>query len=111
MSTWNAYASALRDAADLLIRLDRPDNEVMRTGSETNVVRHIVIEMSARGWKQSDLCRRMARARRPIHPSELSRLLNGQEHRRLSIDQLIGLAEVFEYPINYLLLPPRGGAA
>lgn len=82
---------------------------------EENIAGHIEYEMKLRGWSQERLAHRMRLIGYPVHQSAISKILNPQngQRRKISVDEAIAFARVFDIPLDKLLLepPPRGQGA
>ncbi len=73
--------------------------------SETNLARRIAHERERRGWTYEGTAKRLTDAGCPIQPSAIYKIEKGATPRRISVDELVALAEVFGIPVEKLLLP------
>lgn len=56
------------------------------------------------------LATRMAAVGCPIHPSALHRIETGSPRRKVTVDELVALAQVFEVSVDSLIAPAETGA-
>jgi transcriptional regulator with XRE-family HTH domain len=73
--------------------------------NEENVARRIAHEREARGWSYEGLADRMTRAGYPIHASAIFKIEKGKPARRVTVDEMVGFANVFDIPVGDLLEP------
>lgn len=72
---------------------------------EDSVAGHVQQERELRGWSTAELARRVTEAGCPISQSAVWRIESGSPRRKISVDELIGFAKVFEMQIQELLEP------
>jgi transcriptional regulator with XRE-family HTH domain len=76
-------------------------------GSERSLARRIVYEREKRGWKQVALASRLTAAGCPMTQSGISKIENVEAPRRITVDELVALSQVFGIRAEELLLPPE----
>ena len=74
-------------------------------GGEANLAQRIVRELAYRGWSPAELARRMKEAGCPIGTSSVYKILDEKKPRTISVDELIGIARVFDTTTDDLLTP------
>jgi transcriptional regulator with XRE-family HTH domain len=74
-------------------------------GGEEAVARRVRFEREKRGWTTEGLAQRMTEAGCPITQSAIWRVENGQPRRRITHDEALAYAAVFEIPIAELSTP------
>lgn len=73
---------------------------------EKNLRERIARERSRRGWSYEDLARQMAEAGCPINKAALRSVEKGDPPRRITVDELLALAEIFaDGDVEELLMP------
>lgn len=80
------------------------------TGSLTSsrtLARRIAYEREARGWKQVTLAKLMTDAGFEMTQSTISKFERDENPRRITVDELVGFAQVFGVREDLLLLPPE----
>ncbi len=75
--------------------------------SETNLARRIAHEREQRGMTYEGLAKRMTDVGCPIQPSAIFKIEKADPPRRITVDELVGFAEVFAVPVEQLLMPPE----
>ena len=73
---------------------------------EGNVAAHVRFERELRGWSTAELARYVTEAGCPMSQSAVWRIESGEPRRKISVDELIAFAKVFDKSIDYLLQPP-----
>ncbi|MEV2201024.1 helix-turn-helix transcriptional regulator [Streptomyces fradiae] len=73
---------------------------------EGNVAEHVRFERELRGWSTAELARYVTEAGCPMSQSAIWRIESGEPRRKISVDELIAFARVFEKSIDDLLQPP-----
>lgn len=73
------------------------------TANEANVAQRVSIEREQHGWSYDALAKRMADAGCVIQPSALFKI--EKAGRRITVEELVALASVFEVSIDDLLMP------
>ena len=79
-----------------------------RTGhinGEDNLARRIAYERERRGWSYETLALLVTEAGCPVAGSALHRVEKGSPRRRITVDELLALSEVFDLPLHDLLTP------
>lgn len=84
--------------------MPRP-NQPRNIQGETELARRITLEREARAWSYEGLASRMTDAGCPIQGSAIYKIEKGDPPRRITVDELIALAAVFELPVPDLLRP------
>jgi transcriptional regulator with XRE-family HTH domain len=74
--------------------------------SEDNVAAQVRLERESRGWSTAELAERMRAVGCPINQSAIWRIESGTPRRRISVDELVAMARVFETTLQDLTLPP-----
>ncbi len=96
-----------------------PRNAGRSLFSEEGLARRIAFERERRGMSYEGLARRMTDAGCPINQSALYKIEKGTKRpggvvgppRRITVDELVALAEVFETSVEQLLLPQEAAAS
>ncbi|HEX2361561.1 MAG TPA: helix-turn-helix transcriptional regulator [Jiangellaceae bacterium] len=86
--------------------MPRP-NRPRSIASEDNLARRIAHEREQRGWSYAGLAQRMTAQGCSIDQSALYKIEKGRPRRRISVDELVALSEVFAVPVHELLAPPE----
>jgi transcriptional regulator with XRE-family HTH domain len=86
--------------------MPRP-NQPRNVLAEDHLARRIAIERETRGWTYDGLAARMKAAGCPVDQSAIYKIEKGRPRRRITVDEMVALAEVFDVPIQDLLLPPE----
>lgn len=73
--------------------------------SETNLARRIAHERDSRGMSYEGLADRMTKAGCPIQASAIYKIEKMNPPRRITVDELVGFAQVFEVSVEDLLTP------
>lgn len=79
--------------------------------AEGHLARRIAIEREKRGYSYEGLAERLTRVGCAINGSALYKIEKATPPRRITVDELVALARVFETPIEELLLPPEVAAS
>lgn len=74
--------------------------------SEGNAAARIGLEREVRGWSTTELAARMTRAGVPMNQTAVWRIENGTPRRKITLDEALGFARVFELPLEELMSPP-----
>ncbi|MCG6499368.1 helix-turn-helix transcriptional regulator [Kitasatospora sp. A2-31] len=77
--------------------------------SEGNAAARIALEREVRGWSTTELAARMTRAGVPMNQTAVWRIENGAPRRKITLDEALGFARVFELPLEKLMSPPLAG--
>lgn len=77
--------------------------------SEGNAAARIALEREVRGWSTTELAARMTRASVPMNQTAVWRIENGTPRRKITLDEALGFARVFELPLEELMSPPLEG--
>ena len=74
---------------------------------ESNLARRIEHERERRDWTYERLAQRMTEAGCAIHSSAIFKIVKGQPPRKITVDEFMAFAEVFDLEPDDLLLPPE----
>lgn len=74
-------------------------------GGEANLADRIERELAGRGWSPADLADKLSAVGCPIQTSAIYKIVKGDPPRRITVDELLGLATVFETTPEDLLTP------
>ncbi|RIK16417.1 MAG: hypothetical protein DCC50_05015 [Acidobacteria bacterium] len=74
-------------------------------GKETNLAERVQYEREQRGWTYDALAKRMTEAGCSIDKSAIYKIEKGSPPRRITVDELVALARVFETSVEELLTP------
>jgi transcriptional regulator with XRE-family HTH domain len=77
--------------------------------SEGNAAARIALEREVRGWSTTELAARMTKAGVPMNQTAVWRIENGTPRRKITLDEALGFARVFELPLEELMSPPLEG--
>ncbi|WP_155991927.1 helix-turn-helix domain-containing protein [Nocardioides sp. URHA0032] len=72
---------------------------------EVELARRVAMEREARDWSYEGLAERMTNVGCPIQGSAIYKIEKADPPRRITVDELIAFATVFETPVRDLLLP------
>ena len=84
--------------------MSRP-NQPRSTTAEVNLARRIKFEREQRGWSPAQLAEQMTAIGCSIQTSAIYRIEARENRRRISVDELVTLARVFETSVDDLLRP------
>lgn len=84
-----------------------PSKPQGRILAEDHLAQRIELERTLRGWSYEGLAKRVTDAGCPISPSAIHKIEKANPRRRITVDEAIAYAEVFEIPVNDLLVPPK----
>jgi transcriptional regulator with XRE-family HTH domain len=73
--------------------------------SERALAERIAHEREQRGWSYDGLAKRLTAAGCPIQASAVYKTEKGDPPRRVTVDELVAYSEVFNIPVEQLLLP------
>ncbi len=73
--------------------------------AEENLARRVAFEREARGWTYEGTAKRMTNVGCPIQSTAIYKIEKGQPRRRISVDELVAFAKVFEFEIEEMLMP------
>ncbi len=74
-------------------------------GPEADAAIRVALERERRGWSAAELARRMTTAGCPINQSAVNKIEQGDPPRRITVDELVAFAKVYELEVEDLLLP------
>ncbi|MFI6443274.1 helix-turn-helix transcriptional regulator [Kitasatospora sp. NPDC050543] len=77
--------------------------------SEGNAAARVALEREVRGWSTTELAARMTKAGVPMNQTAVWRIENGNPRRKITLDEALGFARVFELPLEELMSPPLDG--
>ncbi len=78
-------------------------NPLRPTGNETSLARRIAAERERRGWSFEGLAKRMGDAGFSIQASAIFKIEKGNPPRRITVDELVGFAKVFDLSVDEML--------
>lgn len=84
--------------------MPRP-NPTRSLQSETNLARRIAFEREERGWTYEGTAKRLTDAGCAIQSSAIYKIEKSDPPRRISVDELVGFAKVFDLSVEELLVP------
>lgn len=82
-----------------------PPRQCLTVTSSQGLARRIAYERERRGWKQATLARRMTEAGFEMTQSTVSKFERAEDARRITVDELLAFAKVFETRVQDLLVP------
>jgi hypothetical protein len=75
--------------------------------AEEALAHRVKVERERRQWSPAGLAARMTSAGCPLTQSSIWKIENGQPRRRITFDEAVGFARVFDIPLEDLALPPE----
>ncbi|MDP9437058.1 MAG: helix-turn-helix transcriptional regulator [Actinomycetota bacterium] len=84
--------------------MPRP-NPTRVISQEPNLARRIAYERQQRGWSYEGTASRLTAAGCPIAGSAIFKIEKGDPPRRISVDELVAFAKIFDAPLEELLTP------
>lgn len=82
-----------------------PRNPARSITGEAEVASRIGYERELRGWSYEQLARRMTDVGCPMNQSAIYKIEKGSPRRRITVDELVGFAIVFDTTVDQLVLP------
>jgi transcriptional regulator with XRE-family HTH domain len=79
-------------------------------GGESGLARRVAYERERRGWSTEGLAKRMADVGCAINQSAIWKIENGDPPRRITYDEALAFARVFEMPLVDLAVAPEVAA-
>ena len=73
--------------------------------AEENLARRVAFEREARGWTYEGTAKRMTNIGCPIQPTAIYKIEKGEPRRRISVDELVAFAKVFDFEVQEMLMP------
>lgn len=73
--------------------------------AEEVLAERIQFEREQRGWNYESLARRMTGVGCPINQSAIYKIEQSQPRRRITVNELVAFAKVFETTVDQLILP------
>lgn len=73
--------------------------------NEDVLARRIAFERKSRNWSPGGLANLMTKAGAPMNQSAIWKIENGKPRRRITVDEAIAFAKVFDVPLDELLTP------
>lgn len=86
--------------------MPRP-NQPRDVFAEDHLAQRIQLEREKRGWTYEGLAKRMTDVGCPINQSALYKVEQAKPRRRITVDELVALARVFDIPAGDLLTDPK----
>ncbi len=80
-------------------------NPGRRRGPETDAALRIALERDRRGMSAAHLARLVTARGCPINASAINKIEQGKPPRRITVDELVAFAEVFDLDVTDLLIP------
>jgi transcriptional regulator with XRE-family HTH domain len=81
-----------------------PRNPPRTLTGEHQLAERVAHERERRGWSYEQLAQRMTDAGCPMNQSAINKIEKGSPRRRITVDELLGFAKVFETNISDLVL-------
>jgi transcriptional regulator with XRE-family HTH domain len=75
--------------------------------SEDALARRIAYEREERAWSPAGLADQMTKAGCGMNQSAIWKIENGEPRRKITVDELVGFAKVFDTPVEELLVAPE----
>jgi len=75
--------------------------------SEENLARRVAYERERRGWSYEGTAARMTVVGCAVQGSAIYKIEKGSPRRRISVDELVAFANIFELELPDLLIPPE----
>jgi transcriptional regulator with XRE-family HTH domain len=75
--------------------------------NENALARRIAYERERREWSPGGLARLMTKAGCPMNQSSIWKIENGEPRRKITVDEAIAFAKVFDTTLEKLLTPPE----
>jgi len=85
-------------------------NRPRSVGREEDLARRIAYERQHRGWSYAGLASRMTERGCAIDSSALYKIENSKPRRRITVDELVALSNVFGISMHDFLAPPEVAA-
>jgi transcriptional regulator with XRE-family HTH domain len=89
--------------------MPRP-NPLRAIQGERALARRVAYERERRGWSTQHLAKRVTAAGCPIHQSAIRRIESGEPPRRITYDEALAFAHVFDTPLEELAVAPEAAA-
>ena len=86
--------------------MPRP-NPLRSLGGEETLARRVAYERERRGWSTQGLAQRMTDVGCPINQTAIWKIESGRPRRRITYDEALAFAEVFEVELEDLAIPPE----
>lgn len=80
-------------------------NPMRSIEGETNLAKRIAVERRQREWSYEALSKRLTEAGCPINASAIYKIEKGDPPRKITVDELLAFATVFDTTIDDLLTP------
>lgn len=81
-------------------------NPIRDIRAESDLAQRIAWERERRGWTNEGLASRLTAAGCPIQPSAIYKIEKGDPPRRITVNELVAMANVFGLPVTDLLQSP-----
>lgn len=79
--------------------------------AEDHLAARIEFERQERGWSPAGLASRLTQVGCPMTQSSIWKIENGEPRRRITLDEAVAFAQVFDVELRDLLLPPEIAAS
>jgi hypothetical protein len=83
------------------------NKQVDLLASEDALARRIAFEREERAWSPGGLADLMTKAGCPMNQSAVWKIENGEPRRKITVDELLGFAKVFDVAAEELLVAPE----
>jgi transcriptional regulator with XRE-family HTH domain len=101
-SSQHSYRPLRLGTEDLGVPRPNPPRSLQ---SEENLARRIAYERDRRGWTYEGTAKRLTDVGCPIQGSAIYKIEKGKPRRRISVDELVAFADVFDVGAADLLMP------
>jgi len=88
-----------------------PRNVTRSLLTESALAARVAYEREKRGWTYDGLAKRMTDVGCAINQSGLYKVERGEPRRRITVDELVAFSQVFQIPVEHLLLSPELAAS
>jgi transcriptional regulator with XRE-family HTH domain len=75
--------------------------------SEDALARRVAHERERRGWSPAQLAKAMTDAGQPMNQSSIWKIENARPRRKITVDEAVTFARVFDMTLEQLLVPPE----
>jgi transcriptional regulator with XRE-family HTH domain len=78
--------------------------------SEDALARRVTHERERRGWSPAQLAKAMTDAGQPMNQSSIWKIENARPRRKITVDEAVTFAQVFDMTLDELMVPPEMAA-